>query len=208
VADLDGLKAAIARVEQQLAEARAQLRESEATIERLNAARVEAEGRSAITRRAVSDFEDRLEEQRQALVSATREAAAAGYERAVRERDAAVEQAMAAVRTLIAAFEALNAARESVAKAAQEARHARAVVPSLPPAESSVSEEEWRRLHELLGAQSQARLDEELLAAAARSGNPLVIEKLPPHLREAARARVRARVRAADDEARRRSSQA
>ena len=162
VSDLDGLKAAIAGVEEQLADARAQLRESEATIERLNATRIEAEGRFAITRRAVSDFEARLEEQRRALVSATREAAAAGYERAMRERDAAVEQAMAAVRTLIVAFEALDAARESVPKAAQEARRAGAVVPSVPPAESSVSEEEWRRLHELLGAQSQARLDEEL----------------------------------------------
>lgn len=200
VADLEELRAAIEAVEEQLTDARAQLQESETTIERLHAARVEAEGRFAITRRAVLDFEQRLEEQQKALVKATREAAIAGYERAVGERDAAIEQVIAAARTLIAAFEAAEAARKSVAGAAQEARRVRAVVPNVPPPESSIPEEEWARLHELVGAHSQARLDEELIAAAVRSNNPLVVKELPPYLREAARARVRA----AGDEARRR----
>ena len=200
MADTKELQAAIEAVEEQLSDARAQLEESQATIERLNEARVEAEGRFAITSRAVSDFEQRLAEQRQALVKATKEAAAASYERAVRERDAAVEQSIAAVRTLIAALEAVEAARNAVKEAATEARRVRAVVPNAPPVEPSATADEWARLHELVGAHSQARLDEELLAAAVQSDNPLVIKDLPPHLREAARARVRA----AGDEARRR----
>ena len=200
--DPEELRAAIKAVQDQLADARDQLEESQATIERLNAARVEAEGRFAITRRAVSDFEERLAEQQKALIQATKDAALGEYERAVRERDAAIEQAMAAVRTLIAALEAVEAARKTVSIAAQEARRARAIVPNVPPPESSVSADEWTRLHELVGAHSQARLDEELLAAAVQSNNPLVIKDLPPHLREAARARVRA----AGEEARRRQA--
>jgi hypothetical protein len=192
VADLAEVRAAIEAVEQQLSDARAQLEDAETSIERLNQERAEAEGRVAITRRAVTDFEERLKEQRQALVDATREAALEGYKRAVKDRDAAVEQVVGAVRALIAAFEGVGVARNAVAGAAQEARRLGAVVPQALPPEPRVPDDEWSRLHELIGASSQARLDEELIAAAARSGNYLRIKELPPHLREAARARLTA----------------
>ena len=189
VADLAELKATIEAVERELAEAREQLRESESTVERIDEARVQAEGRLAIARRAVSSFEERLGEQRQALLAATREAAVEAYQRAVRERDAAVERAAIAVRAVISAYEAIEAARATVADAAEEARRLGATVPRMPPPEPRLPEEDWTRVHQVLGAASQARLDEELVAAAAASNRMSALENLPPHLREAARAR-------------------
>jgi vacuolar-type H+-ATPase subunit I/STV1 len=148
-------------------------------------------GQAALTKQAIADYQQHHERLQQELADATRrEEADAAFQQAVDARDVALDQASAAVAAVAAAFERLDAARQA---AVQAHTHLQSVNPrarSMPP-EPTDFHERWAAVAPLLQKELGVQLESELVEAAARSGNYLVVKNLPEHLRELASQRLR-----------------
>jgi chromosome segregation ATPase len=172
--ELDALRDHLARV-------RAEAEEAESVSVTLKQQLEEIEGRVHLTRRAISDYEQAIAEKEQLLAAAARE------EAIQRQAEAGARLAESVDRLLtdLAAYEEAEAdVTQSEGRAAD----------SLPP-QPEVLRERWDRLKDAVRERSDVEFADELVEAAARSRVPSVIDSLPAHLREAARARVQARRR-------------
>jgi hypothetical protein len=185
-------------VEGQLVAAETRRREAQARLEQ-NAerlAQLEDErnrllGDTAIAKRGVTDFAERVERLRQQLHAVEVDEARIALDAAVRVRDAALARGAEAAESLLAAIEQLTAARTNLAEAHRQLLTIDVTAPKLLPAEPSVYDEQWRALAPLVEVELGVRLDSELVEAAVRNPNPLVVNQLPEHLRELARQRKR-----------------
>jgi chromosome segregation ATPase len=196
VVDRDELELQAAALERDLEAAAAEARAAEETLERLKQSQSETAGRLTRASTAEADLKQRLGDVRAALREAAREAAEQALSQAVAVRDASAKEAAAAINRAIARLENLDAARAQVERAAGEATKAGSRVGPTLPAEPSSLAEQWSRLEQLVGANAQWRLEEDMIEAAAASAMGRAIDELPVHLQQLARERRRAKQRA------------
>jgi len=176
-----GLAEELDALRDQLARVRTEAEEAESVSVTLKEQLEEIEGRVHLTRRAISDYEQAIVEKEQLLAEAAREEA---VQRQV-EAGARLAESIDRLLTDLTAYEEAEAAL-----AQSEGRAAG----SLPP-QPEVLRAHWDRLKDVVRERSDVEFADELVEAAARSRVPSVIDSLPAHLREAARARVQARRR-------------
>jgi hypothetical protein len=181
--------AQVGAIEAELGRARERLSEGEEKLDTLEQEKAETLGVVSIARRALSDLEQRLAEERQALAKAEREEARRRLEATVAERDAVARRLAGTADRLLAELDELDAARAAVAAAGRP-------VPLEPPSEPAELAEAWDRMLARLQSDVGRNLEEELLEAAARSPMGFAIKDLPPHLRPAAQERRRALMKA------------
>jgi chromosome segregation ATPase len=176
---------------------RAAQQQLEAAAERLaqmEEERTELLGQSAIAKQALADFETRQRELEAQLVAIEADEARIGLVEAIAQRDRLVERAADAVQGLVAALADVEEARGKVAEAFSRARALDPSTATALPPEPAIFREGWRALAPVVEAELGRRLEVELVEAAVRSPNMLVIEDLPEHLRELARQRKREQI--------------
>jgi chromosome segregation ATPase len=173
------------------AETEDQLRRSEQRLAELEDEQKELEGALMSARRAVADLDAQAEQLEHELRLAVVEEARDGFAEAVRARQAATEEAAAAARQLRAAHDRLQQSRQAVDKAHAKLRDLGVREDAPVEHEQTLLEDEWRSLAQLVEDELNARLQEQIVAAAASSGNPSDIEALPEHLQALARERRR-----------------
>jgi predicted nucleic acid-binding Zn-ribbon protein len=188
---LDELAAEITALEVALGEAVAQLQGAEERAAALAEEKAEVDGRAKLARQAVTDFEQRIAQQREAFAAAEEfEQACQAVDALTRQRDLAAGRLAAAARELMERLDELASLRSEVEAATEELhrRYGRSVadVPRAP-AEPPELLEAWHALRERLEA--ERNLDEALLEAAASSRFVGAVDKLPQHLQEAGRRR-------------------
>lgn len=140
-------------------------------------------GEAALAKQESVDFQQYVDRLQEELAVAIRiEEAQASFQQVVDARDAALEQASLAVEQVAAALEHVDVVRESVAEAHAQLQ---SVYPDANPipAEPLDFRERWTAVAPLVEQALGRRLDSELIEAAARSGNHLVVKALPEHLR-------------------------
>jgi hypothetical protein len=188
-------------VEQKLASTEARRRDAQAQLEQ-NAARL-AEldeersvtlGKAKLAEQRAADLEDYLERLRQELAAVEAAEAQQAAQEAVRAREAAVTNAAEAAAQLVVAIERIRSARAKAREAHQRLRALDSRAAKALPPETGEFDEQWRALAPMVEAELNVRLESELVEAAARSSNHLVLESLPEHLRDLAEKRRRDRI--------------
>lgn len=194
--DPEHLRTTLDALEEELERARMRLQEGQAEIVDLERRKAEAAGSVVVAERAIKELEERLAEEREALARVERLAEAEREVSArVGERDAVARDLGQAVTALLTQLDELDAARQRVAMAhhAVRALEGRGAVRAAPP-EPDEFVQSWERLVERLREDLGAKLDRDLIEAAARSPFGNAINDLPIHLRTLAAERRRALV--------------
>jgi chromosome segregation ATPase len=188
--DATQLIADLSALEEELARAQSRLHSGQQEIEELEKRKAETEGTVVLARRAISDLERRLAEQREVLARQQRlEEARDRLAQAVADRDAAATRLAATAETLLVQLDELSSMGEAMTTARQ-AVHAAGDRRTIElPREPAELREAWGRLIERIRADLGNQLEQELLEAAARSPFGNAIRDLPAHLRAAARER-------------------
>jgi hypothetical protein len=196
--DAQQLLARVATIEEELERARERLIEGEEKLDILEQEKQETLGVLTIARRALTDLEQRLAEQRHALAEAEREEAHRRLEKTISDRDSVALRLAETADRVLSNLDELEAARAAVAAAHRpilDDRGARGPV-EVPPEPAELAES-WDRLVARLRSEIGRNLEEELLEAAARSPMGFAIKDLPTHLRAAAQERRRELMKAA-----------
>ena len=188
-------EAKLAEIAARREQAQEKVSENDRRLALLEEQRVELEGQTALARRAITDYEQYLERLHEELVSIEIEEAHSALGAAVAARDRAAQEAADAALRLRSAHQGLQAERQAVEEARRSLlaldRTAQAAVPPEEPAYADA----WRDLAPLLEEELDVRLESEIVAAAAKSGNVHEIERLPEHLQVLARERRRELIR-------------
>jgi chromosome segregation ATPase len=174
----------LAALEEQQRQARAKLQAATERLTELEEERATTLGEATLAERYAADIEANLEQLRQELARAT-------FQAAIRERDAVLAEASEAAARLAAAIDAIATARDRIGEAQKRLRAIDRRAPSAVPPETSEFNERWRALAPKVEAELGLQLESELVEAAARSPNYLVLQSLPMHLQELARQRQR-----------------
>lgn len=185
-------------IESKLASVAERLRLSEQRVrvltDRLAAMEEEHEallGETALAKQESVDFQQYVDRLQEELALAIRiEEAQASFQQVVDARDAALEQASLAVEQVAAALHRVDEVREAVAEAHAQLQSVDSDARPVPPEPLDFSER-WTAVAPLVEQALGRRLDSELIEAAARSGNHLVVKALPEHLRVLATQRRR-----------------
>ncbi len=170
------------QLEQKLATLHARAEEEESTFSELKGQVHELSGKLVLTSREVADLEELLVEKRAELAKAE-------YDDALQAREEAAARLAEAISQVLAERDVYNRTQQAVAalQGGPDARDAQA--------EPEIATESWERLVNAVGQRINDHYEDELVEAASRSLNPVAIQELPVHLREAARERTRARRR-------------
>jgi hypothetical protein len=173
-------------------------------LEEIDEERASLLGEAALAERSIADFDAYEEQLRRELHAIAAAEAEDAFRRAIAARDQAVEKAADAVRALVAAVGDLAAARDGALAAHREWLAHDASAPVDVPLEPALFEAAWDAAAETIRAAGDARRQEELVEAAARSFDAGPLNDLPEHLRERARERKRALTRRATEQRTRR----
>jgi chromosome segregation ATPase len=168
-------------LEEELATLRAHAQEEEWSFIELEGQLRDLGGRLKLTRREVADLEALVTERQAEFAETT-------YEEALQSRDEAAAGLADAISQMLVELEAYDYAQKAVA-AAQSA-----IDSSEEPQEPESLIEPWDKLVAVVRHRINEPFEDELVEAASRTLSSGAIDKLPPHLREAARERTRARV--------------
>jgi chromosome segregation ATPase len=165
----------------------AEAEEAEATSFALEEEIHQAKARLGLARRAIEDHEARLAEKKDELKKAEREEALQLWDEAA----ARLADASSKVLVELEAFEAAERAVSALGGHPESAGDDRDVLGA-----------PWTQLKQAVRERIDTEFADEVLEAAVRSRMPDAMNALPAHLREAARARIRARKRERHEEAR------
>ena len=165
------------------------LEQNAARLEELEQERAALVGNSNLAERAAADYQEHLSRLQAELAAIEAREARDAVRAKVHARDAAIEKGAAIAAQLAAALEQLDAVRTDLREAHQQLRAIDAEAPAVLPPEPTIFDDQWRALAPMVEAELGVRLESELVEAAARSTNFLVIDDLPEHLRELARQR-------------------
>jgi chromosome segregation ATPase len=165
----------LAALHESLSTLQQELDEAEEASSQLKEQFEEAEGRLVLKRREVVDYERRISEHEERLREAERNEARERYE------EAAVRLADA-ISLLLLNLEEYETAEGNLSKVEKVSAREKPEVLRGP----------WEGLREAVRARSDIEFADEVVNAAARSRMPEVIDALPAHLREVARARIQA----------------
>ena len=189
----DRIREATAR----LAEATSRLAQAEAQLSEVEEQRRTIAGETAISRRAISDFEKLLEESRRELAALHVREARQTLDEAVEARDLAVREAASALEWIKTALQQLDERRAAAAQAEKELRAIDPEASITIPLEPELLDPAWDAVIPLVRARLEERLETDLVEAAAASQRANAIDELPQHLRELARQRRNQRMREA-----------
>lgn len=205
------LEEEIGTLEQEIAELHAAEHEHDSLVAALEAeiearrAQLEAqEGRLTLTRNALAEHAQRLEDRRVDLNKALANEARQALEDAMAARETAGKEVAAAAEALLDRLADLDRAREvahqafanAAARGAAARRPLDAAVAQELDAEPEVMREAWSRLTVAVRQRIDAQFEDELVEAAARSPLGHAIGDLPGHLQELAKRRRQALLKA------------
>jgi chromosome segregation ATPase len=179
---IDELKEQLAQSRERLATLQTEADQAASAAASLKQNLAEAEGLVVLKRQEIDDHERQLALAEQAIREAERNEAAQRYE-------AAAMQLAEAITNLLSSLTLYERAEDEVS----------AFEPGPRPTKPEVLQEPWDELLTVVRTRSDEEFADELVEAAARSRMPDVINSLPAHLREAARARIQAQRRARQD---------
>lgn len=169
------------RLEQRLATLRARAEEEESAYSELEGQVHELSEKLELTRREVGDLNALLMEKRTEFIKAE-------YDVAFQAREDAAARLAEAISQVLAELDLYAQAQQDLA-ALQGGPDAR------DQTEPELATTSWERLVNAVEQRIKELYENELIEAASRSASPGAIRELPEHLREAARARIRARRR-------------
>jgi chromosome segregation ATPase len=178
----DAIKEQLEALSEKLAGLEREADEATSTSASLKQHLEEAEGRLALKRREINDYERAVAEKEAELREARREESAAHHQEAAGRLAESISQVLVRIEEYEAAAEDLS--RLDGSRAASR--------PALP----GVLQEPWEQLKETVQKLTDIQFADELVEAAAQSRMPDAVDALPAHLREAARARIQVRKRA------------
>ena len=170
------------QLEQKLGTLRTRAEEEESTLSQLEGQVHELSEKRVLTRRAAAELEDLLVQKRAEFIRAEYDVAFQAREQAAARLAEAISQALAEIDIYDRAQQALAALGGG-----QDAHDAQA--------EPEVVTTSWERLVNAVQQRIIEQHENELVEIASRSLSPAAIRELPEHLRDAARARIRARRR-------------
>ena len=170
------------QLEQKLGTLRTRAEEEESTLSQLEGQVHELSEKSVRTRREAAELEDLLVQKRAEFIRAEYDVAFQAREQAAARLAEAISQALAEIDIYDRAQQAL--ATLQAGPAGREAQG------EPEPATTS-----WERLVNAVQQRITEQHENELVEIASRSMSPAAIRELPEHLRDAARARIRARRR-------------
>jgi hypothetical protein len=200
----DDLGREIEALEKEIGALQSVAHEEDSAVMALSAELDARRGRLSLTRRAIADYQERMEEIRAQLDQAMAEQARLVLERVLQDREEAGKSVAEAAELLLASLGALDslqeAARSAWASADSRARAIGKELDASPTADEieavpEVMRGSWERLCEEVRKRINEEFEEELVAAAARSPLGYAINDLPAHLQELARQRHRALVK-------------
>jgi hypothetical protein len=189
----------LAATEKRSREVRARLEHNAARLTELEEERAALLGDSKLAERAAADYETRLHGLREELATVMVREAREEVQQAIRARDAAIAHGANAAAELAAGFQQLAKTRADLRKAHQRLRGIDPEAPRALPPEPAAFKEQWRAVAPMVEAELGVQLETEIVEAAVRSPNFLLIDELPVHLRELARQRKQDLQRARDD---------
>jgi chromosome segregation ATPase len=181
--DADELAREVESLHEELEAARARARQLETTLTHLDEQRTETENRLELSERQITDLAEQMERRQTELEEAREQALFDAFLEVVARRDAAAHEAAVRLDTAVGAVAAIRRRRNETAAALADvpARLGAAI-----PDEPREFEEAWARMVELVRANLAAKLEDELVDAAAASPAGRAIQELPVHLRELA----------------------
>ena len=172
-------------------EAEASLQESVDRLATLEDELAATLGKRKLAERQAADIDEYMERLHRELAAAKVAEARDAVKEAVRVRDVANAEASDAAAELGSAIERIASARDALQEAHKRLRNLDRQAPRTLPPEPCDFDERWRTLAPKVEAELGVRLETELVEAAARSNNYLMVEQLPEHLQELARQRKR-----------------
>ena len=187
----------IESLEAEIATLQALEQEEDSAVAALSAEIVARQGRLSLTRRALADHEESVENKRAQLDEAMAEQARQVFEQVLQNRTKAEESVAEAAELLLKRLAALDGLREE-ARSAWAAAQVRAKAVGKPldaaagaelEADPEAMGESWDRLSQEVRKRIDERFEDDLVEAAARSPMGNAIRDLPEHLRELARQR-------------------
>jgi chromosome segregation ATPase len=193
----DDLGREIEALEAEIATLQALEHEEDSAVTALRAEIESRLGRLSLTRRALADHRESVENKRAQLDEELAEQARQDLEQVLRDRRAAGESVAEAAEVLLGRLGVLDGLREEARSAWTAAQsRANAVGKRLDPAadaeveaDPEVMRESWDRLSHEVRKRIEEHFEDELVEAAARSPMGHAIPNLPEHLRELARQR-------------------
>jgi predicted nucleic acid-binding Zn-ribbon protein len=196
----DDLRREIDALEEEIAALQSVEHEEDSAVMALSAEIEARHDRLALTRRALADYQERMEEKRAALDEAMAEDARLVLQRTLQDREEAGKSIAEAAELLLARLRALDGLQEAARSALVSAEsRARAVGKELvAPAAAEIEagpesmRESWERLCEEVRKRINEEFQDDLVNAAARSPMGHAINELPGHLQELARQRQHA----------------
>jgi site-specific recombinase len=196
----DDLRREIEALEEEIAALQSAEHEEDSAVMALSAELEARRERLSLTRGALADYQERMEERRAQLDEAMAEQARLALERVLQDREEAGKSVAEAVELLLASLRALDGLQEAARSAwASADSRAKAIGKGLdaPTADEieagpEVMRDSWERLCDEVRKRINEEFEEELVAAAARSPLGEAITDLPAHLQELARQRRRA----------------
>jgi hypothetical protein len=211
----DDLKREIEALDEEIAALRSLEQEEDSAVMALSAEIEARNGRLSLTRRALADYEGRMEEKRAALDEAMAEEARLVLDQVLQDREKAVTSVAEATELLLARLAALDGLQEAARSALESAEsRARALGKELDaPAAAEIEAvpeamgASWSRLCEEVRKRIKEEFEDELVNAAAQSPLGHAINELPGHLQELARQRHRALMQRRRTEGRKREAQ-
>jgi predicted nucleic acid-binding Zn-ribbon protein len=210
----DDLRREIEALEEEIAALQSVEHEEDSAVMALSAEIETRHGRLALTRRALADYQERMEEKRAGLDEAMAEDARLVLERTLQDREEAGKSVAEAAELLLARLGTLDglqeAARSALVTAESRARAVRKelVAPAAAEIEAGpeAMRESWERLCEEVRNRINEQFEDELVNAAARSPLGHAINELPGHLQELARQRQHALIQRSRAEGRKRGT--
>ena len=141
-------------------------------------------GASELTRRAIADVEQKMEQLQQELADIQLlEGARDALALAVQERDDTIARAAAGFEAAVTLLADVEAKRDEVAEAHERLRDLDPSVGRVAPDEPDILHEPWQQLVAAVKAELDEKLESDIVEAAARSHLPSAINALPQHLR-------------------------
>ena len=170
------------QLEQKLVTLRARAEEDESTFSELQGQVHDLSEKLVLTRREVEDLERLLMEKRSEFIKAE-------YDVAFQAREEATARLAESISQVLAELDAYDRTQQALADlpGGADGRDAQA--------EPELATTSWERLVDAVQQRINKQYENALIETASRDPRPSAIRELPEHLREAARARVRARRR-------------
>jgi site-specific recombinase len=190
----DDLRREIEALEKEIAALQSEEHEEDSAVMALSAELEARRDRLSLTRRALADHQERMEERRAQLEEAMVEQARLHLERVLQDREEAGKSVAEAAELVLASLGPLDGLQEAARKAwASADSRAKAIGKRLdaPTADEieagpEVMRESWERLCDEVRKRMNEEFEEELVAAAVHSPLGHAIKDLPAHLQELA----------------------